>query len=343
MPKTHTFIVNDESVLNDYGFRVMTAGIDIKQYKRNPIVLWYHKRPNQWNNDKEDLLPIGKSIKLWKEDGKLLADIEFDEKDEFANKIESKIDGGFIRMCSPGLNPVTVSEEARYLLSGQTRSTLVKSELIEISIADIGSNQNALKLYNDNMEVITLSKGGDNDTVPLLSKQQKSETKNNFKMKKIAIKLGLDPEASEDSILRVLETKIELASKVETYKASMEAMKVEVDKQKENEIITLVSTNVDKKFTADKKEHFVTLGKTAGIEVLKSTFEAMGDITGKPTDVTGQSPGSGKNADDDEMTFKTLVSKGNDFVEQYKKENRADYIKLFKAEYGEEPNFDYER
>jgi hypothetical protein len=149
--KTHPFIVSDESVINSLGSRVMTQGIETRQYKRNPIVLWYHKRPNRWGdeNTEDEVLPIGKATKLWKEDGKLMADIEFDQEDDFAIKVEGKVDRGFIRMCSPGLDPLTVSDDPKHLLAGQNRATIIKSILEEISIVDIGSNRNALKLYKN--------------------------------------------------------------------------------------------------------------------------------------------------------------------------------------------------
>lgn len=45
----HTFVISDES-LNDQDFRVMTNGIDLTQFKKNPLMLWMHKRPNRWNS-----------------------------------------------------------------------------------------------------------------------------------------------------------------------------------------------------------------------------------------------------------------------------------------------------
>ena len=50
-------VISNQS-LNSYGSRIMTAGIDIKQYKKNPIVLWMHIRPVI--GSKEEPLPIGR-------------------------------------------------------------------------------------------------------------------------------------------------------------------------------------------------------------------------------------------------------------------------------------------
>jgi hypothetical protein len=141
----------------------MTSGIDFSQYKRNPVVLWYHKRPKPFDGkNNNEVLPIGKGVKLWKDDGKLYADIEFDSEDKFAAMIEGKVDRGFIKMCSPGLDPITVSDDPKFILPGQTRATLIKSRLEEISIVDIGSNDNALRLnLNPDQDI--------NDAIPLLN------------------------------------------------------------------------------------------------------------------------------------------------------------------------------
>ena len=43
-------VVISTSKLNSYGSRVLTEGIDTKQYKKNHIVLWMHNRP--WETEK---------------------------------------------------------------------------------------------------------------------------------------------------------------------------------------------------------------------------------------------------------------------------------------------------
>lgn len=46
----YTFLLSDESV-NSYGTRVLTAGIRLDDYEKNPVVLWNHTRA--WS-DRED-------------------------------------------------------------------------------------------------------------------------------------------------------------------------------------------------------------------------------------------------------------------------------------------------
>lgn len=341
----YTFVVSDESVVNSYGIRVMTKGIDIKQYKKNPIVLWFHKRPRQWdskNDPKNEALPIGRAIKLWKDDGKLYAEVEFDQNDEFAKKIESKVEGKYINMCSPGLTPVDISDDSKNMLPGQKRVTLMKSELEELSIADIGSNKNALRLYNEDRGYLKLSDGDIDNILPLVDKQTEPKIlKLNMDKILVADKLGLDPNAADQVILAALGSKIQLAAKANDYKTKMEAAEAKLTENAETDILQLVNANVDKKFTADKKDHFLNLGKTIGKVELSKTFDAMPEI-GKPSDVI---PGNGQQkpeggGESETLTFAKLREQGLDAIEKYKNENRADYIRLYKAEYGIEPEID---
>jgi len=336
---THTFVVSDENNVNSLGMRVMTAGIDIKQYKRNPIVLWYHKRPQQWSdkNSDTDALPIGKAVKLWKEDGQLKADIEFDQEDEFAKKIEGKVARGFINMCSPGLEPLTISEDPKYLLDNQKRVTLVKSSLEEISIVDIGSNDNALRLYNDNL--VRLSKGEIDTIIPFVNQHQNQKNKMNEFQQKVATMLGLDSNAAEENVIQALTGKITLAKNATDFEKKYNDLSKEVGDQKEAAIITLVDAHVDKKFTADKRETFITLGKTSGIDALKSVLDLMPNAI-KPGNIIKPEAGATPGEEDKTLTFAKLKEKGMKELEKFKAEKPADYIMLYKAEYGVEPEME---
>ena len=129
MSKVHTFLVSDESE-NSHGFKVLTEGIDITQFEKNPIMLYMHERPTiigMWKN-------------LRKEDGKLYADAVFDTESEKGGEVARQVEKGFLRGASIG-----ITYQKEYLKNG----VLEKCRLFEISIVDIGSNPNALKLYDD--------------------------------------------------------------------------------------------------------------------------------------------------------------------------------------------------
>ncbi|EKT3964724.1 phage prohead protease [Flavobacterium psychrophilum] len=130
----HTFLVSDETV-NSYGFRVLTAGIDTTRFEQNPIMLYMHERPRI----------IGKWDNLRKEKGQLFADAIFDIQDPFANEIAGKVERGFLKCASIGIG------------NAQNENGIVSTcQLFEISIVDIGSNTNAIRLYQDASETIQL-------------------------------------------------------------------------------------------------------------------------------------------------------------------------------------------
>lgn len=129
MSKKQTFLVSDESD-NSYGFKVLTEGIDTTQFEKNPIMLYMHERPTI----------IGRWENLRKEGNKLYADAIFDTESEKGKEVARQVEQGFLRGAS-----IRITYQKEDLKNG----VLEKCKLYEISIVDLGSNPNALKLYND--------------------------------------------------------------------------------------------------------------------------------------------------------------------------------------------------
>jgi len=144
-------IISTEAV-NSYGTRVLTSGIDLSQYERNPVLLWMHRRA--WNGKD---MPIGRMENLRVEDGKLIGTPVFDQADDFAKQIESKWENGFLRMASAGLEPQETSPDPALVLPGQTRETVTRCKLVEVSIVDIGSNDDALQLCGADAKLLKLA------------------------------------------------------------------------------------------------------------------------------------------------------------------------------------------
>jgi hypothetical protein len=85
-------------------------------------------------------------------------------------------------------------------------------------------------------------------------------------MKKIAIKLGLPETATEAEILAKI-------SDLQPPDGNAETLQKEVAAQKQKAIEAEVNNGVTLgKFAADKRAHFIQLGKDAGIESLKTTI-----------------------------------------------------------------------
>lgn len=144
-----TFILSDESI-NERGYRILTSGIDISRFEKNPVMLWMHRRDSDFNFS--SVLPIGKWENIRLDNGKLMADPVFDEKDPFAQHIKRKVDGGFLNAASIGVDIRKYTSEKEFLVEGQTRPTVTECELFEASIVDIPANPNTVQLMSGNLE-----------------------------------------------------------------------------------------------------------------------------------------------------------------------------------------------
>lgn len=306
------------SGLNSYGSRVMTDGIDITQYKKNPVILYMHKR----GFDGESM-PIGKMTNITVEGDRLIGEPDFDMNDPFAKQVAEKWENGYLRMFSAGLEIIETSIEPQNLLPGQTRATVMKSKLNEVSIVDIGGNDEALQLTNAG-KLLTLASGEECAALPLLNLSQNNNNVNeeNKMNEQILLALGLAKEATDQEALEAINL---LKQKADNASAMELAA-----------ITTLVDTAVaDKKITEAKKDHFIELGKKMGVESLKETLELMAPVV-KPTAVINQQTANVAGASDalDLAKLTKLSEVPAEKVEQVKAEHPADYARLYKGEYG---------
>jgi hypothetical protein len=181
-----TFICSDESI-NRYGFRVLTSGIDLSQFKKNPVMLFNHERMS-WGGDVYNG-PIGRWDNITVKDGQLLADPIIDANDPKGSILSSKVENDFIRAASIGFQIIETSEDPKLMMPGQTRPTVTKCKLVEISLVDIPANTNAISLYDDGGNKIDLKEDEQYSKLGLGILQQTTENFNN--MKKITLKAGL--------------------------------------------------------------------------------------------------------------------------------------------------------
>ena len=148
--------------LNCYGTRVLTNGIILEQYRKNPILLYMHTRSER--------LPIGTITNIRIDGDVLYGTPQIDGDTEEEKIIAQKWERGTLRMLSAGLEIIEISDDPSLLVPGQTRPTITKSKLNEVSIVDIGANDDALqccKIY-ENGSVLTLAMDEDAAFLPLL-------------------------------------------------------------------------------------------------------------------------------------------------------------------------------
>lgn len=304
------------SRLNCYGTRVLTEGIDTEQYSKNPVLLFMHRRGR-----KEDM-PIGVIENLRVEGDMLLGTPRFDDDTEDERNIAKKWERGTLRMLSAGLDIVEWSEDPAVLVAGQTRPTITKSKLTEVSVVDIGANDDALQvgLYHEG-RLLTLAAGEENDHLPLL-KQKEEETnepkQQNNKMEKILLKLGLASDATEDQA-------VEAIGRLQEERNTMNLARI---------TDTVEAAIKDKRIEAGKKEKYITLGKQLGHDGLKDLLDDMRPVV-KPLDLIRQS-GSAGSGEKTGLKWETATA---DELADLRDNNRDEYIRLYKDHFGFEPRF----
>lgn len=294
--------------LNSYGTRVLTSGIDIEQYKKNPILLYMHRR-----GEREDA-PIGRVEDVHIEGEKLVGSLVFDEKDDFSRKVAQKWADGFLRMVSAGLTIIELSDDPAVLLPGQRRMTITKSKLDEVSVVDIGANDDALALYNAEGGRITLAQG-DYLSLPLLQTTPTPNTSQSMN-EKIVLALGLSKEATEEQVLGAI--------------AQMKEKSEASDKL----TLSLVTAQVDEairqgRISAEARETYLQIGLTLGCDQLSIALSAH-TAPQRPSTLVAE-----KNTAP--TTYIRLSDIPIDQLEQYKQEHPEDYARLYRELYGCDP------
>lgn len=243
MPKT--FILNDESKVNIYGFRVLNKGIDLTRFNANPVMLNDH-----WMNNNY-VLGLWKNIRV--EGTQLLAEPEFDQEDDEAKKIEGKVERGFVKGASMGIS----FDRSAMEMDIAGNYVLTACELIEASIVAVPANANALKLFASTGQVLT-------ENEVKLSIQEIFLHNNQSKtMKKIALSVAalsalcLNQQPNEDEV-SVISSGIEkLKADLDAAKAKNVELETKLTAQAQAQANALVSEAIKSgKLTADAKAHW---------------------------------------------------------------------------------------
>lgn len=310
MSKTKRVRISNER-LNCYGTRVLTAGINVEQYNRNPILLYMHERGQ--------VIGLVRDLKV--EGEEVTGELVFDEATELSQRCKKQWEFGSLRMVSINIDILETSDDPRLLVQGQTAPTITKSKLNEVSLVDIGANDDAIVLHKDGVR-LTLGKGAADVLPPLHN--NKSKKQKTMDQEKLALELGLPKDADEAAISAEL-------AKLKAKGAESDGLRTECETLRAARIETLVNAAVaEKKIGEDKKQQFLELGKKLGAEDLKATFDAMSPQV-RLSSVVGSQGGTpaGGNAE-----YKKLSEVPEEELKKLREENPAQYKKLYKAEYG---------
>ena len=94
MPRKARKVRISNEVVNSYGFRLLTSGVDMEQYQRNPVLLYMHERGKV----------IGTVENIAVEGQDLVGELVFDEVTSKSKEVAAQWDKGSLRMVSAGLS-----------------------------------------------------------------------------------------------------------------------------------------------------------------------------------------------------------------------------------------------
>ncbi len=295
--------------LNCYGFWLVTAGAELDQYRKNPVLLLMHERGNiiGWIDD------------IQVEGDEITGVPHFDEASEASIRAKKQWELGSLRMCSAGLEIIETSEDPKLLKPGQTAPTVTRWRLIEVSMVDIGANPDAIRLYKNGAEVTTLAAAGLNP-LPQINKPEKI-----MELKKLALMLGLTETATEQEVIDKINELIAHGTEASTLRAQVDAMNLSAI------TVAVDAAIAEKKLGADRKDQFVELGKKVGLDELKKTLEAMAPAVKLSQTINPGAAPAGKSE------YKKLSEVPADELKTLREENVEEYKRLYKAEYGFSP------
>lgn len=312
-----TFILSDGNTTNSYGFRVLTAGISLDRFKKNPVCLNEHKKSTK------DVLGIWEDIEI--KGQQLTASPKFDTEDIEGKEVVRKVNNGIIKGCSIG---ISFSYDDLELIDEVP--VITKCELLEASICAIPSNASAVVLYNQDGEKLT-----DEQVQSLcLSITDKQSKKTEITMKQLVAHLQLAENATEAEILTAvkgIEAKL-TASETEKKKVQNELdalKKAKEDEEKEKLTAELDQAVKDGRLDEAGKEPLMELTYDAVMKVLNSLPKRQS------VSEQIQSP-EAQLANFDKMTWEEL-DKGNHLA-KLKADNPEYYKERFRQKFGKEPN-----
>lgn len=295
-----TFILSDNSI-NRHGFRVMTDGIDLTNYKKNPIVLFMHMRSSAYEGVN---LPIGKMTNIRTQGEQLLGDVEFDMEDDFAAKVAGKVERGILQAVSIGIQEISYTEDPAFMLAGQKYPTVTKCELYEVSVVDVPANANAVSMTEDNY-VLHLGYGQPKDLDKIFTKTptKKMElTLLTFELNKVpGTQLSAQATMAEvaTKVAEVVSANLALKQEADTAKTKVLALETELTTLRTQGLADKAAALVDGavaalKITADQKAHYLTLASKSeeNYTVVKGLIDGMNGYQSVTDAIRNQGNGS---------------------------------------------------
>lgn len=280
-----TFVLHDESV-NSHGYWMLTAGCDISQFEKNPIMLWNHN--NAWGDSREAKLPIGHWENIRVKGKQILADAVFDT-DEFSQTIAKKVEANTLRMASVGAMAIETSEDTKYIKPGQRYATILKWKLKEASIVNIGANDNALvALYDDGGAILNLS---DENTSPLKPINNK-KSMNNELLKELNLSDNADEKAITSAFIALKDAAKKTQDERDALQKQLDELHLADKEGKKSKFAADVEQAVkDGRINAAGKDHLIKL-YDSNAEDAEKFLSSIPARTSLYSQITGAAQGS---------------------------------------------------
>ena len=343
--------ISNERV-NSHGFRVLTSGMDVSQYSRNPVLLYMHERGQ--------VIGYMKDVEV--KDGEVTGEPVFDEATELSKRCKKQFEFGSLKMVSAGLEIYETSDDAALLAKEQKRPTVTRCKLYEVSLVDVGSNDDAIVLKMDGRTVNLAA--GEACPLPLIATSYKlqatsdadsatsyelqatsdadpatsyelqatsdinpKQNEKQMELKEVAQLLGLQETATEAEV----RDRIQLMKGEHERLESAEKQLSELNKAR---VESLVERGIgEKRIDASKREEFVALFTEIGAEKAEKLLCSMAQQV-KPSQLiqSGQTAAGAPTADG----WKSLHDVPCEQLMKLKQEQPEEYARLYKAEYGME-------
>ena len=300
------------SSVNSYGTRVLTAGLDISQYEKNPVLLYMHERGT--------VIGYMKDLRL--EGDELTGEPVFDEASELSQRCKKQWDFGSLRMVSIGIDIIETSESPEHILQGQSRPTITKSKLDEVSVVDIGANDDAIVLKKDGRRLI---KENINEVLHLMKIENNQQKENEMSNKK-------EETAPNEGVVESPDV-AQLTKENAELKAQVEALTKEKETMELAGITSVVDKAIaDRRLEAGKKDQFIELGKKVGVEELGKILSLMQAKPKASAVLRG-----GRVVTPESGEWKTLRDVPADKLMELRENDKEEYARLYRATYDMEP------
>lgn len=305
------FLLTDSTV-NCYGFRLLTSGYLLDEYKKNPIGYLMHNREKGVMVKWEDFRLDG---------DKVYAKPVINLSNELAEQTVNEIENGFLNAASVGhLVILEYTEDSDQKLAIQTGPTVTKWYNRECSLVDIPGNFNALALFDKDDNPINLA----DFTKPTLAMKQILVSAAMF----AALNLKAE-NADETTVSSAFNDLVAKANKADTLQKDLNDL---TDKINKDSVASQLSAALDgKKITKELSDKLaVDYGKNPeGLKTILAAIPAYTPVSDKlKTDVALSEDLKGK-------TFDELFESGK--LAKLKAENPEMYKQIYKKEFGHDP------